>query len=433
MSFCELHVHLYGCLTAEKLFSIGKNNPAPRWGIFTDLYEDVHGKPFDVSNFFEKYKDMEKFKELYFFNHRAPFIEFQSKFNLIIAFSRFDREEISSVASDMLLEHSKQGIEHIEYRLMYPPKEAKESYLEKTLAACEGLQKGEELTNGKITGRMVLSLPRGGSYWESYLWLKEFMEKYDLIKKYLVGIDFCYIEEGHPPDEKKEFFQKVLEDNWAEPSTAFSILYHVGESFTDKTPFSASRWVLESADYGAHRLGHCIALGIQPQDFLGNTIQESVLERTKQLKYELENYDSITRYGEYFPRSALVSELDKLKPKNPDTRIEIDMDEKTVRFLKTFQEFGMQKIKKSKSIIESCPTSNLYIGMIDDLSKHPLKRFVENGLKVCVASDDPGIFNTSLENEYNLCKQIGLKADKIKQIQLDSFLYTSEILSGRVV
>lgn len=431
MSFCELHVHLYGCLTAEKLFEIGRNNPSPRWSIFTDLYEKVYGKYFDVSNFFEKYKDIRKFKELYFFNHRAPFLEFQSKFNLIIAFSVFDRKEISSVACDTLVEHYHQGIKHIEYRLMYPPKENKENYFEKTLAACEGLQKGEEKTGYKITGRMALSLPRAGNYRESYYWLKEFMEKNSLIKKYLVGIDFCYIEERYPPDEKMNFFQEVLKDNKAEPSTAFSILYHVGESFADKTPFSAVRWILESAEYGAHRLGHCIALGVQPEDFLGKSIMETTYERTKQLQYELEHYESICNYGEYFPRKLLVSELDRLKHKNPETEIEIKMDKKSINYLNTFQEFGMNHLKRFHSVIESCPTSNLYIGMIDDLSKHPLKRFAKNGLKVCVASDDPGIFNTTLANEYELCKIIGLSEKEITQIQQNSFLYKSEYLSGR--
>ncbi|MCB1189327.1 MAG: adenosine deaminase [Leptospiraceae bacterium] len=431
MSFCELHVHLYGCLTAEKLFEIGRNNPSPRWSIFTDLYEKVHGKHFDVLNFFDKYGDIQKFKELYFFNRRAPFIEFQSKFNLIIAFSVFDKNEISSVACDTLLEHFRQGIEHVEYRLMYSPRETKANYLEKTLAACEGLQKGEEKSGGKISGRMVVSLPRAGNYQENYHWLKEFMEQHNVIKKYLVGIDFCYIEEGFPPDEKRDFFQEVLKDNQAESSTTFSILYHVGESFADKTPFSAVRWILESAEYGAHRLGHCIALGVQPQNFFGKSIMETVSERTKQLRYELDHYESIREFGGYFSRSYLVSELDKLKHANPETQIEIKMDQQTINYLNTFQEFGMRHIQKFPSVIESCPTSNLYIGMIDDLPKHPLKRFVKNGLKVCVASDDPGIFDTTLQNEYELCKAIGLSENEIDRIKRNSFVYKSEYLSGR--
>ena len=38
-----------------------------------------------------------------------------------------------------------------------------------------------------------------------------------------------------------------------------------------------------------------------------------------------------------------------------------------------------------------CPLSNLSLGVIDDLTSHPLKRMLDAGLKVTINSDDPPI------------------------------------------
>ena len=42
--------------------------------------------------------------------------------------------------------------------------------------------------------------------------------------------------------------------------------------------------------------------------------------------------------------------------------------------------------------IEVCPISNQVLGLVDDLSNHPLALFVAEGLPVVVAPDDPGFW-----------------------------------------
>jgi adenosine deaminase len=59
-----------------------------------------------------------------------------------------------------------------------------------------------------------------------------------------------------------------------QPDHALAGLYHVGESFTDKTIESAIRWVHEAAEAGAHRLGHAIALGVEPHSYGPHTRHE---------------------------------------------------------------------------------------------------------------------------------------------------------------
>ncbi len=50
--------------------------------------------------------------------------------------------------------------------------------------------------------------------------------------------------------------------------------------------------------------------------------------------------------------------------------------------------------------IEACPISNLRTGVVASLKEHPIGRLYREGFLVSVNSDDPKMFNTSLEEEY---------------------------------
>lgn len=50
--------------------------------------------------------------------------------------------------------------------------------------------------------------------------------------------------------------------------------------------------------------------------------------------------------------------------------------------------------------IECCPISNLRTGVVPSLKEHPVQKFYREGFLVSVNTDDPKMFNTSLEQEY---------------------------------
>lgn len=52
--------------------------------------------------------------------------------------------------------------------------------------------------------------------------------------------------------------------------------------------------------------------------------------------------------------------------------------------------------------VEVCPTSNLATGAVERLEDHPLHAFVEAGVPVTINSDDPPMFATSLNREYEV-------------------------------
>lgn len=425
-------MHLYGCISPEHLFLMGKNNPQIAWERFLPDYAKEFGIKINPETFFSDFADLDKFKKLYLFNHKGLFSQFQAKFNLIIALSHFDDKEIRGIFLPIMKNHLSGGVTFAEYRIMYSPFETDEGYIHKTIAACEGLQHSEETLKQTINGRLSLSLHRRGDFFHKYTILKELMAKNILVNKYLTAIDFCNVEEGNPPKDKIPFFNQVLRDNKDNPSSALAILYHVGESFTDKSRKSATRWVIESAMAGAHRLGHAIALGIPPEILMTAT-QESVAERIDHLQFELYHYDSISSFGEIEKKAVIEYELSQLKYLAQNKMVPASPTKRYREELRAIQEFGMEIIRQAGAVIESCPTSNLYIGMIDDLAHHPIKRFADKNLKLTIGTDDPGIFNTDIEKEYMLAKETGITEITLEKIRISSFAYTSEKLSGRSV
>lgn len=79
----------------------------------------------------------------------------------------------------------------------------------------------------------------------------------------------------------------------------------------------------------------------------------------------------------------------------------------------------MDYMLKHKIGIESCLTSNYQTGTVKDLSMHPVKTFLANGLNVCLNTDDPAVENIELEDEFNLASNL-LKLNDAQITQLQS-------------
>lgn len=52
--------------------------------------------------------------------------------------------------------------------------------------------------------------------------------------------------------------------------------------------------------------------------------------------------------------------------------------------------------------LEVCPSSNVLLGMYADYDQHPLRALQQAGVLLTLNTDDPGFFNTSLTQEYQL-------------------------------
>lgn len=64
-----------------------------------------------------------------------------------------------------------------------------------------------------------------------------------------------------------------------------------------------------------------------------------------------------------------------------------------------------KQLADSGIMCEVCPTSNLLLGVVDDLTDHPLPRMIDAGLRVCINTDDPGWFDTDLMTELTIAAE----------------------------
>ena len=67
-----------------------------------------------------------------------------------------------------------------------------------------------------------------------------------------------------------------------------------------------------------------------------------------------------------------------------------------------------------------CPTSNVCLGVAPSLAEHPLPKLLAAGVKVTIASDDPPMFNTTLNDDVALLADpFGLDLATIDEILLN--------------
>ncbi len=53
-----------------------------------------------------------------------------------------------------------------------------------------------------------------------------------------------------------------------------------------------------------------------------------------------------------------------------------------------------------------CPSSNVATRAVPSLAEHPLPAFVEAGVVVTINSDDPPMFGTTLNKEYDIAADL---------------------------
>lgn len=70
--------------------------------------------------------------------------------------------------------------------------------------------------------------------------------------------------------------------------------------------------------------------------------------------------------------------------------------------------------------LEVCPTSNLRLGIYGDVHEHPLRPLLDAGVVITVNSDDPPLFNTTLNDEVQLLASgFGLGVGAVDEVLLN--------------
>ncbi len=70
--------------------------------------------------------------------------------------------------------------------------------------------------------------------------------------------------------------------------------------------------------------------------------------------------------------------------------------------------------------VDLCPTSNVRLGVYPDYAAHPLRKLWDASLLVTVNSDDPPLFGTDLNHEYELLvDEFGFTAEELAEVSLN--------------
>jgi adenosine deaminase len=84
-----------------------------------------------------------------------------------------------------------------------------------------------------------------------------------------------------------------------------------------------------------------------------------------------------------------------------------------------------------QTAFEVCLTSNVQTGVVQSLNKHPMRSMLEQGLHISLNTDDPGISQIVLSDEYRVAvEELGLSQLKLEELILSAaqaaFLSPSE-------
>jgi adenosine deaminase len=81
----------------------------------------------------------------------------------------------------------------------------------------------------------------------------------------------------------------------------------------------------------------------------------------------------------------------------------------------------VEYLRKHQTPLEVCPTSNIRLGVFTDYAAHPLRELWDQGLYVTVNSDDPPLFDTDLDREYQiLVDHFGFTMEELERISLNA-------------
>lgn len=422
----DMHVHLYGCLEAPVVWRLLKRAEPAKLDWYQREFAKAWGFQPGLESLLQAQECPQEFVELFLVNTPCNFGQFQAKFNLIIAASDLlNPSLVSEVVEAACLHHQRQKLSGAEYRMLFPPWMDEVQFKATVRQMCAELQ-DFSAAHASFQGRLALSLWRNELGPVHYGWLKQLMNQDEAVRCCVSAVDFCHVEEGNPPKHLKPLFNQILQDNQAAPDSALSILLHVGESFADKSLESAVRWVHQGALLGAHRLGHCLALGLEPLRYLDQQRSETVAERLDQIEYDLTYADELIQSEVQLDRDALLKEQQQLLLADADQRLTVYYNEERLRQVRLRQDWTIRKLREHNVSVESCPTSNRMIGALSEEEAHPIYRFMNDGLPVVLGSDDPGLFGCSLQSEaLHVIKHHPYAKQAQLQLEQDALLFRS--------
>lgn len=407
----ELHIHMAGAYSLDDVTALGRDRYEQiDWHgrDYPTLFEATCGYPPEPKLAFERALNGNGRGHLRRLHEFGPddvghFDRFMQKYRFFqhIWYDCWQRgpERARAMLERLVERHRCEGLRYVEYRVSFWGSGSEQQAFLHTLH-----QFLLEASDANFTARHIMPLSRDEPE-ASYQMLRDYLQTHPELATAVVGVDFASIEEGYPPRRFRPILTQINRDNRADPAQALPVVYHVGETFFDKSLESAIRWCHEVALMGVARLGHAIVLGLDPAVAVGRRPfaheHEPVSERLDQIEYDLTFARELARAGVTINAAQLRAERVALTKLEPDVVVTRPYTPQRLTDIRRRQTFVLEQLARCGTVIECCPTSNLRIAAIPSPAEHPIHRFLASDVNLVICSDDPGTFGVTLASEVD--------------------------------
>jgi adenosine deaminase/aminodeoxyfutalosine deaminase len=84
----------------------------------------------------------------------------------------------------------------------------------------------------------------------------------------------------------------------------------------------------------------------------------------------------------------------------------------------------MRELRDRDVALEVCVTSNVATGAVPSIEQHPLRRLWDAGVPVTLNTDDPAMFRTTIQREFEIAaNQFGFSQDELERLAANGFRY----------
>lgn len=147
------------------------------------------------------------------------------------------------------------------------------------------------------------------------------------------------------------------------------------------------------------------ALGLSGEERLGCTEFKSVFQRAKASHLPITVHTGETMGSESIWEALAVTEPDRIG-----------------HGVRSVEDPALMKELRSRQIhLEVCPSSNVCLGVFENLDHHSLAELIASGMNFSINSDDPPMFNASIANELWIAhSKFGLDEEELWELQRNS-------------
>ncbi len=188
-----------------------------------------------------------------------------------------------------------------------------------------------------------------------------------------------FLANAIPFDEQLDALTRA--QTWAQETLGIQCqwIMDISRETTPEQGLTVAKWAIDAKDQGVCALGlGGPEVGHPPEKF----------KAAFDLAYDA-GLAAIPHAGETVGPESIWGALNHLHPRRIEHGVRCLEDPDLVK-----------ELRERQMPLDVCPTSNTCLHVFPSFSAHPLKRMIEEDLFVTLNSDDPPLFNTTLQDEY---------------------------------